>query len=105
MIAIPVLRADTLFRELATKVLFFLWKFFIRFQRLTWETYISKKMAGRGISGCEWAGNNYFVPFDFAQIRDCIVAEPLAPWTGSPASHRVSKSCQLRFLFSRFTIL
>ena len=37
-----------------------------------------------GIFGGEWAGNNYVVPFDFAQIRDCIVAESLALPRGQP---------------------
>ena len=37
-----------------------------------------------GIFGGEWAGNNYVVPFDFAQIRDCIVAESLALPRGHP---------------------
>ena len=37
-----------------------------------------------GIFGREWAGNNYVVPFDFAQIRDCIVAESLALPRGHP---------------------
>ena len=37
-----------------------------------------------GILGEEWAGNNYVVPFDFAQIRDCIVAESLALPRGQP---------------------
>ena len=44
----------------------------------------SKVKNSCGIFGGEWAGNNYVVPFDFAQIRDCIVAESLALPRGHP---------------------
>ena len=44
----------------------------------------SKAKNSCGILGEEWAGNNYVVPFDFAQIRDCIVAESLALPRGQP---------------------